>query len=113
LESINRRARDSYLHLFLNIIEYPFVKGYLEGIIDRSNLRQKIHERKITAEKSKWLQKIRIKNRGCKIATTKLTAKQNCMTENMAVESQNSRTATTESRKQNHGNRIMATETYL
>jgi hypothetical protein len=45
------------------------VKGYLAGIIDRSNLWQKNRSRKIVEEKS------RQKNRGKKITATKHDSK--------------------------------------
>jgi hypothetical protein len=50
------------------------VKGYLVGIIDRSNLRQKNHGKKSWQKnrgRKSAEEKLRQKNRGSKIATTK------------------------------------------
>jgi hypothetical protein len=80
-------------------IEYPFVKGYLGGIIDRANLRQKNHGKKITEQ-----------NRYRKIATEK-SQKHNRDKKSLAKSQQQnknrgSKTAVAKSRQQNRDNRF-------
>jgi hypothetical protein len=107
LESINKRERVSYLHLFFNIIEYPFVKGYLVGIIDRSNLQQKNHGRKISAKIMAKKKNHVQKNHDNKIMATKSRQKNHNRTAGsriMAATTKKSQQAT-KSRQQNHSYR--------